>query len=411
MAKTDMKEPGSEKVVNQGIPPKATSSSPGHESSDSNQERIRIRSGDSGFGHPDFEPTEARVLTEEEIAQRKAEAENEFRAAFERKLESYKHVNEFWQLPEWLRRFLFWALLFAASVAGLFVFVQSSQFVTYLSSLPTPFNWIGGFGVALFSGVIFFIVGWMLWLMVRLKQSPVIRIDALRAVGERERWRELAQERAEEAQKQLKAYLKEFPLSTSDKKQLHTLGVTEQEFNALVTARDRLLEKPKGPMSSKDWLREYAGRFQSVQDEVARRRINKYKVRAGIGTAGSPIAWIDQAIVLYSCTAMITDLLCLYHVRPAYGQSAILLARAILHTYLSGLVGEVTENVAENVADSVGDSVKEMSGEISGALGGSLISGFSAKATEGALNGYLVYRLGRRTMRMLQPVEAKKKRI
>jgi hypothetical protein len=106
-------------------------------------------------------------------------------------------------------------------------------------------------------------------------------------------------------------------------------------------------------------------------------------------------------IILYSSMALIKDLLCLYHVRPAFGQAGVLLARAILNTYLSGLF----EGFTENAADSVADSVHHLTGEMTEALGSSLLRTLGAKVTEAGLNGYLIHRLGNSTVRMLRPVE------
>ena len=182
---------------------------------------------------------------------------------------------------------------------------------------------------------------------------------------------------------------------------LFALGMTAEECEEMAKARTRLLEN-NASATPRDWLHAYAGQFQSIQDEAAKRRIRQYALRVGTGTATSPLAAIDQMIILYSSIALIKDLLFLYQVRPAFGQAGLLLARAILNTYLSGLF----QGLAENAADSVADSVHHMTGEMTEALGSGILRVLGAKVTEAGLNGYLIYRLGNSTVRMLRPVEA-----
>ena len=360
----------------------------------------QYRRGDRGLGQPNFTPTESRALTDAEVLRHQAEEDRRLREEFARKLESLRGMNEFWPVPDWMRRILSTALLVGASVLGLLVTVELSRFVSTFASLPTPFNWIGAAGAALFGGVLLGVTGWMFWQLARLKRSPVIRLEAITVLAEREKWRQLAQSRASEAKDQISSYLKEYPLSNQDRKRLFALGMTDQECGEMAKARDRLLKNATS-RSPKDWLHAYVSQFQSIQDEAAKRRIRQYALRAGTGTATSPLVAIDQMIILYSSMALIKDLLFLYHVRPAFGQAGMLLARSVLNTYLSGLF----EGLAENAADSVADSVHHMTGEMTEALGSGILRTLGAKVTEAGLNGYLIYRLGNATVRMLRPVE------
>ncbi len=360
----------------------------------------QLRSGDRGLGQPNFTPVASRPLSDEELTRYQVEEENRLREEFNRKLETLRGMNEFWAVPDWIRRIVTGALLVGASVLGLLVTVELSRFISTFASLPTPFNWIGAAGAVLFGGILLGVTGWMFWQLARLKRSPVIRLEAITALAEREKWRQMAQSRAAEAKEQISAYLKEFPLSVQDQKRLFALGLTAHECEDMVKARERLLENTV-PMPPKDWLHAYLSQFQSIQDEAAKRRIRQYALRVGAGTATSPLAAIDQMIILYSSMALIKDLLCLYHVRPAFGQAGLLLARSILNTYLSGLF----EGLTENAADSVADSVHHMTGEMTEALGGSILRTLGAKVTEAGLNGYLIHRLGNSTVRMLRPVE------
>jgi uncharacterized membrane protein YcjF (UPF0283 family) len=357
----------------------------------------QYRRGDRGLGQPNFTAAESRPLTEEELVRHRAEEDRRLREEFARKVESLRGMNEFWPVPQWMRRILLVTLLVGASVLGLLVTVELSRFVSTFASLPVPFNWVGAAGAALFGGILLCVTGWMFWQLARLKRSPAVRLEALTILAEREKWRQLALIHAAEAKDRISAHLREYPLSTQHLKRLFSIGMTEAECGELAKARDRLLDNTV-PMTPKAWLHAYASQFQGIQDDAAKRRIRQYAFRVGAGTATSPLAALDQMIILYSSMALIRDLLCLYQVRPAFGQTGLLLARAVLNTYLGGLIEGVTENAAESVADSV----HQMTGEI---FGGSVLRTLGAKAAEAGLNGYLLHRLGNSTTRMLRPVE------
>ncbi len=60
----------------------------------------------------------------------------------------------------------------------------------------------------------------------------------------------------------------------------------------------------------------FNGRFQSILDTAARRRVRAYAVKVGIGTAASRFLLLDQAIVLYACMALLRELLMLWGCDP-----------------------------------------------------------------------------------------------
>jgi len=96
-------------------------------------------------------------------------------------------------------------------------------------------------------------------------------------------------------------------------------------------------------MPPDEWLAAFRRRFQSMLDHVAENRAKGYAMKAGLGTALSPVAVIDKAVVLYACVALIKELAFLYGLRPALGQSVAILARSILQTHLGGLLQDIAE--------------------------------------------------------------------
>lgn len=211
----------------------------------------------------------------------------------------------------------------------------------------------------------------------------------------------MAIEKQGKARKLLVKYLRTYPKSTSDRKRMLNLGMTAEEWSRLMEAKGRLLDSSR-PLTHSDWLDDFRSEFQGLLDEVSRRRIKQYAVRVGAGTAASPIAMVDQMIVLYGCSGVVKDLLTIYQLRPAFGQTAVILSRGVVQTYLSGMV----EDAMEPLADMGADSLSEFAGEGASILTGTVGRAVGAKAAEAALNGWLLHRLGRRVMTQLQPIKA-----
>ncbi len=360
-----------------------------------------LRKGDTGLGRPDLKPGAARLLTKEEKQEYRDAEDAELREAFARKLKALNDAGGL-QLPKSIRRAFFWLVLAVTSVLALFVVVETSRFLTGLAEMPRAYAWTALAGVLVFGGILLYIIVKMLALALRLSQSPAIPLTALSVLNEREQWRRLARAHQQEGRETLRGYLNGFdPACADERHTLLALGMTEQEHNSLVQARARLLDVDP-PMTAHVWLASYADQFQGVQDAAALRRIKWYAKRVAFGTATSPIPIVDQMIVLYACMKLVGELLQVYHVRPAWGQTITLLARSVVHTYLSGII----EETAEGAMDSLADQFNE---ELSAAVGSGLMRTVSAKLAEASLNGYMIYRLGKTTIRMLRPVDVEPK--
>ena len=184
-------------------------------------------------------------------------------------------------------------------------------------------------------------------------------------------------------------------------------------------ARRDLLEEPQ-TLSASEWLEAFSGRFQLILDAAAARRVRAYAVKVGVGTAASRFPLLDQAIVLYACMAMLRELLALYGLRPNAVQTALLLARSVMATYLSGVLQDVSDDAADAAATAA-DNLSENgalqdviaeagrgAGEAVEAVGGGLLASLAGRAAEGALNGVLVWRLGARAIVQIQPVRPAK---
>ena len=167
-------------------------------------------------------------------------------------------------------------------------------------------------------------------------------LAALHALRERQTWHRLATEHAESAETKIREYLGSYKLDAKARISLFAAGMNTREFDALTEAKQHLLSGELH-LPPTDWLEEFSIRFQAVLDTIAERQAKSYGVRAAVGTALSPMPLLDQAVVLYSSLKLVHDLLVLYNLRPTPGRSVIVLARAILQTYLGGVAQDVTE--------------------------------------------------------------------
>lgn len=356
------------------------------------------RDGDSGLGVPEFAAQGARTLSAEETeAHRKALDDAAAREAEE--LLAGLEEDEGWLLPRPLRRLATGLLLVVEALLGLFLTTQTVRFLADLSSLPQGYRY-PAIGLALlFGSVLAVAFVALLRAIFRLRRAPQIRLRALAILAERRDLQQVARRKEEEARRKLQAYLRSFPLEGRGRRRLVAAGFPQSTLPRLDEMKARLLDEDR-PLKAADWIDDFTRGFQALLDETAEARVKSHARRVAIGTAASPVGIVDQAIVLFGCTAMVKDLFVLYNLRPAMGQTALILGRSIVLTYLSGLAGEVTEKAADTLLGSAEGAADEGLGALTGTLG----KAFSARAAEASLNALLLWRLGKRVITLLQPV-------
>ena len=366
---------------------------------DNGQEKS-LHESDEGLGIPQSRVEGARTLTDEEIKDHEHRQDEELRREFERKLEELGTGSTSFNLPAGVLRLVTWIGWGVASVLGLFLVAQGTALVDDIRMLPTPFDWIAGVSASVFAIILIVLILKLGIMLARLRRSPAISLRSLEALQQRERWQRLAKRHTEHAKGELQDYLKGYELGGDTRKRLRVFGVSEDQYDKLVEAHESLLGDE--PLSPDEWLKAFSLRFQSILDAAAERRAKSYAMKVGVATAATPVAVIDQLIVLYSCVALTKELMTIYGLRPAFGQTATLLARSIVATYLSGLAQELSEDGVDTVWDTVAQYQEELST-------GPWMQGIAAKIgaakiAEGALNGFLIQRLGKRTISLLQPV-------
>ena len=368
------------------------------EDEQSRRQSPQAREGDYGLGIPRSRAKGATALSYEEIEDTRREEDEELRRQFEEGVRRLEEASASYELPAGVRRALIWAGCALASALGLVLVSQSAAVVAAIGSLPVPLDWLVGTLAVVFAGTLSWLILQLSLMLVRLQRNPSVDLHAIRTLQERRHMQDLATKHAEKAQSELRGYLEKYPLDDAARGRLFVLGLTEGECDDLAEAKRFLLSDDE-PVPPDEWLASFRRRFQSILDRVAENRTKGYAIKVGLGTALSPVAMMDKAVVLYACMALIKELAFLYGLRPALGQSVAILARSILQAHLGGLLQDASEAAADTLWSEVSESLGDMAMRIPAS-----IPQVGAKATEGAVNGFLISRLGKQTMSLLQPV-------
>ncbi len=368
-----------------------------------------LRDGDHGLGIPPPTTETGRELAPEENRKRdrqeKEEEQERIRREFERVLQE-QNAGGF-QLPEPILNILSWSLLAVASILGLLLIGQGAAAVGHIRALPTPLDWVVGVAAGGFSLVLGVLIVRLGWVIARLHRSPSVNLMGLRSLNERRQWQRLAIHHSDQARLQLRQYLKKYE---SEAAHLH---LSDGERTRLENARQYLLVGPQ-TLSAPEWLEAFRERFQSILDVAAARQVRAHAVKVGLGTGASRSPLLDQAIVLSTCMAMLRELLAIYGLRPTMFQSVLLLARSVMMTYLSGVLQDVTDGLSENdlLQDIVQDITKHV-GQVGDLVSdiptvGPIVGEIAESASSGAINGILIWRLGRGAIKQIQPVRSTK---
>ncbi|WP_291320149.1 DUF697 domain-containing protein [Desulfonatronospira sp.] len=383
----------------------------GQKKQDSRQEEVQgkaeqerrdpgFRRRDTGLGQPDPEPgrdDDVRDVSREEMQNLRREQEK-LKRQLEEKLLDLERTGI--RIPRVIYRTALWTAVFLGALLGLYLLSQGVRFAGQVSALNMPWNILAVSGFALFTGVILVVVIKLAGRFLAFRSLSSVDIKALKMLAQRRRFRWLAQQKQDEAREALAGYLKDYRLKDLD---ADALGLDRQEVARIDSCRQNLLDS-YGHLDSATWLTQMDETFVHALDKAANRRIRLYSRNVGLGTAASPIKFIDQLIVLYASLKLISELLQIYNLRPALGQSAAILSRSIIQAYLSGIIGEHSEAGVE----TFGDYYQSIFGEISFATGVSAATDAARyalpKVGEGALNGFLVWRLGRQARRMVRPL-------
>lgn len=298
-------------------------------------------------------------------------------------------------LPSALSKSLRIIFLCISAFAAFLLITQTASFLANIRQLSLLEKIILSVPLAAFGCVIIWIIVKLTILACRLRVSPKIKIKALEELEKRRNLRRLSLKKNRQAVEELASYLQhDFSIR---REMLLSWGIKESFITNLEKNRQELIQTASKPIgTSRDWLFEFKHNIQDKLDEIAQKRIFKYSTNAAVMAGISPFPLIDRLIVLSSSLGMLKELLELYSLKPTWNKNLILMAQVIVNTYLSGILGDLTEGGIENIAEMAGETAVQIP---------DIALKIAGKSTETALQGYMVYRLGKSAIKVLHAVE------
>lgn len=361
---------------------------------------IESRAGDTGLGRPAFGPLASDQLTEadrKELANRQAQQ----RAAEEAEAnELLLSEPTFLRLPGFVAGPVAGVLLLLlAGVLGIFMLSQATTTLAQLASLPSAWQYAGYAALGVFALAVVVALVRLMMLYLSIRRNRQLSLAGLEELNKRTHLRWLAHRKATEARMQLEQYLQAYPLEPKQQRALKHLGMTEEMFATLASVRAELLNVTRFA-GNEQWFAAFRDHFQEQLDNAAAARVQYWARRCGIVTAISPNALVDTLATLYFSLAMLGDLCKIYQLRAGRVGTAVLLSRIFFGAYLAGQVNEM-EGVTEQAIDHLLSPTGAL-GELTTTR--LLLGKLSAKAASGALNYFLLMRLGRYAQALLRPM-------
>ena len=215
-----------------------------------------LRDGDTGVGIPRSVGLEgARLVTDDERVQHDRREEDEQRERFRERLLELDAARGY-VLPRFIRRTAFWLGLLVASLLGLLIVTQVASLIADIGTMPGPWGWALGATGALCGAMVLWIALKFAWTLLQLQRNPAVNRAAIEALSERELWQRLALEEFESAEEKLRGYLAGYELDSESTTVLMASGLSKAEVDELVAAKKYLLSDDSY-LPSRDWVVEF----------------------------------------------------------------------------------------------------------------------------------------------------------
>ncbi len=301
-------------------------------------------------------------------------------------------------VPAWLRWGYFAATLFLAALFGLFLFSQTISSIALAGTLPTWAQYALLVPLAFCGLVVLGVACSLVWSWLRLRTVRQVSLAAVEELRRRAESRKDGLEHFQEARRKLEKYMADYPLAGREAGRLQAAGLSADDIERLFGERDYLAGRST---DSKGWLDEFRAQFQARLDQAAARRVSSWAIKAAGCVMASPLPLLDAVLILGIALKMIRDLCVIYNVRTGGTATLVLLARAIRNAFLAG----VAEDAAEKAGEILGEEMSALLGDTAmGTVSSSFARIVAPKLGEGAINGLFMRRLGKATIRMLQPL-------
>lgn len=360
---------------------------------------------DEGAGRPVQAPAAVSRITEDEWDRILKDQAREAELERQRLEEELAADEALFNLPAYISSpLIVTALIGILALLGIFVVSQVTSTLASVATLP-PILQYGAWGLlGLLVALVLFAVGRLLVFYLRLRPNQPVKLPSLMALSQRTRLRRLVQEKKEEAREWLQRYLSEYPLTEHrERKTLNQLGLADEQLQRLVAVRTELQDGNRFA-GTDQWLADFRDRFQSQLDQAAARRVSYFAKRVAIMTAASPNTLVDTLLTGYCSFSLLGDLCRLYNLRVTRLGTGVLLVRVFFNAYLAGQLNELEGVTETGIQSIVGESGVHFGSMAMDATVGKVIGKVGARAASGALNYFLLRRLGFYAVRLLRPV-------
>ncbi len=341
------------------------------------------RPEDSGYNNPSKAPQKTRPLSDKEVdAFHSDEPDPLMSATGTTESDPISPVQVLARTRRIFRTSLS-LLILGVLLIGLFLYAAALDFVSNVTSYPLYLQWPIWLLLALVLVLVLYALLRLLLLWKSLQQHPQVALS------------QADPEDSVRASTELARYLKK--LASGGKKQTARWAQFwpdhPEKAADLMGACKRL--SGERHMDAETWLEEFEQQIRKPMDQAAANRIRHYWKLVGIKTAISPFPIIDALAVLYNNFLMIGDLAELYGRRINRADIFTLLWAIIFQVYISAQTQEILDSVAD-----------EMTKSIQSGIARSLTSFISPKLAEGTVHALVTWRIGKRAMTMMRPVQS-----
>jgi uncharacterized membrane protein YcjF (UPF0283 family) len=290
-----------------------------------------------------------------------------------------------------------WGGILLAATLALFVLAQASLLISQVGSLPTALQYLGYSGAVLLLGTFVLAAVRLVMLYLRLRRSPAFRTDTLYQLAAREQIRAGYTRRAfKYVFDGLRPILTDYPLGEAAVKKLRVYGADDALIESLRAAKEALAAVRE---SDELWVEGFRTRFLPVLDAIAARRIRSAAFTAGKLTALSPRGTMDAVVVATLAVGLVGDLCAIYSLRANRVDTVRILALVLM---TAGVAGQA-DDLAQSAAGQLFETLHTDTSWITAVLG-KIAAPVTGGIADGVVNGALMYRLGRLTVRALRPL-------
>lgn len=296
----------------------------------------------------------------------------------------------------WASLILFLSVFLIIILSELFQFIQSVQSAPFFLQIPAY----------IFIFILFAALSWSfikLGIAYRqLRKSPQVCLDQIRDGLNRKIIRKQIDKKISKGFEALQMIVREYPIR--DKKQIDLLeksGMTSGDIRAFESNINFLLGE--NFVGKEKWIEDCDRLFVQILDKRAKSLVKTYSLQVALKTAIIPYGFLDAFTVAINSVYMVEDLCRLYFVRGGKLQSFLLALKVLFNVFIAAKIEDKIDTATQGFTDSLLESCQASFGELF-SKGAAVVL---KRAAEGAINGFLFYRIGIATISMLRPIRSK----